>query len=209
MDITGKLYKVLKKDGSVIYGRGKWHLPNGKRPGKWMPAVDKLVMCNSGYHLTDAKHLIEWIDEALFEAEYKGDMLIGDNKIVVSQARLVRKLDNWNERTERLFACDCAERVIHIFEKQYPKDKRLRNTINTSRNYANGKASKEELYAALAAALATARAAAVAAALAAAGAAALATARAAAVDAAGAAAVDAECKWQVKRLWEYLDGKRG
>ena len=48
----------------------------------------------------------------------------------------------------RLFACDCAESVLHIFEEKYPDDKRPRNAIEVSRKFANGEATIEELDAA-------------------------------------------------------------
>lgn len=52
----------------------------------------------------------------------------------------------------RLFACDCAESVLHLFEGVYPKDNRPRNAIETARKYAQETATKEELDAANAAA---------------------------------------------------------
>ena len=36
----------------------------------------------------------------------------------------------------RLFAAKCAESVLHIYEKNYPDDPRVKNCINTSRMYA-------------------------------------------------------------------------
>ena len=59
--------------------------------------------------------------------------------------RLIRRCEGWNERTARLFACDCAERVLPIFEKAYPADKRPRQCIETARKFANGKATLPEL----------------------------------------------------------------
>ena len=55
-------------------------------------------------------------------------------------------------RDVRLFACDCAESVLHIFEESYPNDKRPRKTIEISRLFADGKATREELHIAYAAA---------------------------------------------------------
>jgi hypothetical protein len=52
----------------------------------------------------------------------------------------------------RLFTCDVARGVLHIFEKQSPNDKRPRHAIEIARRYALGKATKEELDAAWAAA---------------------------------------------------------
>lgn len=68
----------------------------------------------------------------------------------------------------RLLACDYAERVLPIFERERPDDDRPRRAIETARRHALGNATDEELYAARAAAWDAARAAAMAAARAAA-----------------------------------------
>ena len=173
-----KYYKVLKNDGSCCNGgRGKWHLPKGKRPGKWMPKIEgELEPCANGYHLCRPQDLIHWLDEAIFEVEFRGDVVEDDDKIVVSEARLLCKVEAWNEKTVRLFAADCAERVLPFYEKDYPDDNRPRKAIQAARDYANEKITKEELDAA----------------------------RAAAWDAAWDAAWAAEREWQTKRLFEYL-----
>jgi hypothetical protein len=80
------------------------------------------------------------------------------------------------DRIARLFACSCAEGVLHLFERGHPNDPRPGKAIGVSRRFAAGEATKEELVAA--------RAAAWDAAWDAAGAAARAAARAAAWDAA-------------------------
>ena len=61
------------------------------------------------------------------------------------------KLD---ESKLRLFGCDCAEQVLPLFERDYPEDKRPRMAIEMARRVANGKATREEVDAAWAAALA-------------------------------------------------------
>ena len=48
----------------------------------------------------------------------------------------------------RLFAADCAESVLHIYEKQYPNDDRPRKAIQAARDYVNGVIGKDELAAA-------------------------------------------------------------
>lgn len=60
------------------------------------------------------------------------------------------------ENTFRLIACDFAESVLPIFEKEYPNDKRPREAIAISRLYAKNEATREELDAARAAARAAA-----------------------------------------------------
>ena len=63
------------------------------------------------------------------------------------------------DKLARLFACDCAERVLPLFEKEYPEDKRPRKAIKVARLFAEGKATTQELAAARAAAWDAARAA--------------------------------------------------
>lgn len=193
-------YKILENDGSARMGVGKWPLPDG-RAGDWLEVKGDLVPCQNGLHLCRRDDLIEWLGPAIFTAEYHGEMVEADDKIVVRRARLLKKLDTWNDRTARLFACDCAERVLHFYEKQYPNDSRVRNAIEVARKVANGDLSRSELAAARDAAGDAARDAAGAAAWNAAWAAAW----AAAWDA-RAVAGTAERKWQTARLFEYLDG---
>src|SRR5271170_4918306 len=42
-------------------------------------------------------------------------------------------------------SCDCAELVLPIFEKENPKDKRVRECIEVTRKWANGEASVEDV----------------------------------------------------------------
>jgi len=45
----------------------------------------------------------------------------------------------------RLYAADCAEHVLPIFEARYPADKRVRRCMELTRLYATGQATQEEL----------------------------------------------------------------
>lgn len=58
-----------------------------------------------------------------------------------------------------LVACDCAELVLPIYVKQYPNDSRIRDCIETTRQWAKGEATAAERKAAARAAGAAARAA--------------------------------------------------
>jgi len=211
-----KLYKVLGVGGKCCNGgHGKWHLPKGNRPGKWMPAIDgELEPCDNGYHLCRKKHLVEWLNAEIYEAEYRGEILRASNKVVVREARLVRRVETWTERTARLFACDCAERPLKYAGKRSADI--LISIIDTARRFANGEATREELYAAGSAAYNAAGSAAHHAAGRTAHHAADRAAHYAASCAAyhvigwvaSCAAWDAERRWQTRRLFEYLDGKR-
>jgi len=43
-----------------------------------------------------------------------------------------------HDKEIRLFAADCAESVLHIYEDKYPGDDRHRKAIQAARDYANG-----------------------------------------------------------------------
>jgi hypothetical protein len=181
-----KYYKALTKDNRGTYSDYDFtdYLPKNGKPGKWLPKVETLDMCASGYHYAKQSDIIDWLNEQIFEVEVKGKTIKGDNKSAAQQIRFVRKCAKWNDKSARLFACDCAERVLPLYEKEYPDDKRPRMAIETARKFANGKATQEELAAAWAAAWAAARE--------------------AAWEAAGEAAREAERKWQNKRIAELL-----
>ena len=93
-----------------------------------------------------------------------------------------------DDRDKRLFACACAESVLHIYEAKYPGDNRPRQATEVARRYATGEATAAELSAARAASAAARAASAAASAAWAASYAASDAARAAASDAASYAA---------------------
>jgi len=197
-------YKSLKKGRIAPYSGYKWPQLN-----QWTEHIDKIEICESGYHAITKPHLIDWLEDEIHIVEFDGEVDGGGGKVVGHRARLIHKFDTWNERTKRLFACDCAQRTLKIFEAQYPKDERPRNAITVARRFANGKATKEELAAATRGAWDAADSTADSAARAAADSAAW-NAATSAWQAARTSrlALLAEKKWQTKRLFEYLEGKR-
>ena len=140
MNTDETLYKWTGPGGSSPSGgTGQWDLPNGK-PGKWWHVEGEIVACRNGLHLCRVSDLLRWMpyDPMLFEAEYKGRRVDGDDKVVVRSARLSRQLDGLNETTFRLFAADCADAVLFLFEREHPHDARPRESINAARAYAKG-----------------------------------------------------------------------
>lgn len=67
---------------------------------------------------------------------YKNNLVTA--KCLCAEARLVKRVAGWNDKTLRLFAADCAERVLPVFEKEYPADDRPRRAIQAARDFANG-----------------------------------------------------------------------
>ena len=237
------LFKFLDEDGSSYHGgTGSWGLPSRHRdgtprPGRWQTVSGPLVPCHNGLHVLRFKDLLQWIGPALFHVEVDGERVDLDDategKVVVRRARLVARVDTWNERTLRLFACDCAEHALLLTQARgIAIDHRSWNAIAVARRFASGEATADELAAARRAATAAARrvtrggpgwdaaraaaragawdvagAAAWAGAVAAAWAGAWDVARGAARGAARAAATDAERSWQTERLRSYLSGE--
>jgi len=127
-------------------------------------------------------------------------------------ASVLARTDKAIERRVRHWLADCATRVLHIYERDYPTDMRVRDAITAARDFADDRiraaaraAARDAAWAAAgAAAGAAARAAAWAAARAAARDAAGVAARVAAGVAARAAAWDAEEQWQFDRLVAWL-----
>jgi hypothetical protein len=190
MEKKMKYYKVLDMNqNSCNGGDAQW------KKGVWMPKIQgKLIPCFNGYHLCRKKDLTHWLDEEIWIAEGRGRKIVDDNKVVFSEARIIEKFDTWNEKTARLFACDCAEHVLKYFEEEYPDDDRVRNCINVARMYANGEVTIRELKLAESAALSAALSA-------------VRSAARSAARSAESAARSAEIKWQTKRLFEYLEGR--
>jgi hypothetical protein len=160
-----------------------WPVPNGK-PGSWVGCKGKLVVCENGIHAANLSQAIDWLNANAYLIELGGKVIDNGDKLCARKGRLTRKLD-WNPR---LYAADCAEHVLPIYEKQHRNDKRPRRAIEAARAYARGEID--------AAAWAAARDAAWAAARDAAWAAARAAARA--------AAWDAEREWQRQALIRHL-----
>lgn len=138
-----KLYKVTLADGNPSHGgSGCWSLPKGSRPGAWMPVVENPLCCTRGYHLVTDAQLLTWLDRVglvVWEAEGRGKRHANSDKAAYAEARLIRRVGVWSKKTARLFAADCAEHVLAIFEEERPNDDRPRNAIEAARAFAMGK----------------------------------------------------------------------
>jgi hypothetical protein len=224
--VTGHYLKWTRTGRTPSYQRGT---PIPYR--RWTPPVTNPIICQRGWHACRWQDAIHHISDELWIAELDGIIVTGPDKVAAERLRLVRKVKPIDDRSLRLFAADCAEQVLPIFERVRPDDDRPRAAIDAARRFARGEitrgvraaagdaaraAARDAAWdAAAAAAWAAARAAAGDAAWAAAaaaagaaawdaaGAAAGAAAGDAAWDAAAAAAGDAAREWQTSRLLEH------
>lgn len=140
--MSEQLFKVLRKGGRSVYANSVYDLPvknddGSWTPGAWMPPVPHLVECVSGYHVCTANQLVRWLNDEIYLAEVRGERLDLADKIVVSEVRLVSKVEAWNEKTARLWMADVAEHVLPIYERWAPGDDRVRKCIDAVRDYAD------------------------------------------------------------------------
>jgi hypothetical protein len=122
------LYKVLPHNMPATLLDCGWPLPTPEGPGDWMPAVEgELVLFENGYDLCRPQDLVRCLGPTMFEAEFQGDSLECEHRLQVRQARLIRSVERWTQRTAVLFAADCAERVVPLYESRrtgqsWPRD---------------------------------------------------------------------------------------
>ena len=131
--------------GGIIYKRGVWTKP-----------VTNVEPCARGYHTVTAGQIMGWLDgaTAIYHCDVRG-AVNADNKSVCRSIRLGRKV--MGARELQHFACDCAARVLHIYEGAFPQDASVRNCIATAREYTEGRATLENLNTAESAAWSAAR----------------------------------------------------
>lgn len=107
------LYKILRSGFSCHGGKYMWSLPtkdyyNEWIPGEWtdpIPDFLPLELCATGYHLTNERHLLKWLNQQIFRAEGRGfdRAYSASDKTVCRQARLLEPIEKWNRSTALKF----------------------------------------------------------------------------------------------------------
>ena len=138
-------YKVLGDNGRAVNGGiGVWPLPHDGHPGAWLAVEPPLIPCTRGLHLCRREDLVLWLGATIWRVEItpEAERLVCEDKIVVSQARIVAPVTTWTERTARLFAADCAERALKA-EQGVGREPDARSwaAMQAARDYAEGRLS--------------------------------------------------------------------
>jgi hypothetical protein len=198
--------KFLRPGAIDPSSRSAWPTPKGKRPGRWVKAGE--LQGSNGIHACLFRDALRRIQAECYLIEIRGDVQQVKGELVAREGRLLERL-SWDKRTAVLFAADCAERVLPIFETAYPTDDRPRMATEAARSGASVPIARVAAVAAHAAARAagatTPAAYAARAAGYAAGTAHAAGHATAAAAYAGRATSDAgERSWQLRRLRRYL-----
>lgn len=102
------------------------------------------TLLRSHYTVCTAENLIYNFGSEIYEAKIRGKFITCGSKIFSSQARLIRKIHTWNEKTARLYAIKCAKHVLKNWEDIW-SDKRPRIAIQKAHLFLLGKITKSEL----------------------------------------------------------------
>ena len=102
-------YKFLAKGAVGPISGYVWPSPRGDEPGAWVEVDGPLTLCSQGLHLCRTFDLVYWLHDELWDAESSGERVEGIDCIMVRRARLVRRIDAWNEGGAARFADACVE----------------------------------------------------------------------------------------------------
>ena len=129
-------YHFLREDMTANFGNEPpWAV------GESRSVAGEIIPCKSGYHgsptlwdaLTYAPGPVACLVELSGDVQPHGDPV---DKYAASTRKLLAAV---NIETElRLFAADCAEHVLPIYEAAYPDDDRPRRAIEAARAFARG-----------------------------------------------------------------------
>jgi hypothetical protein len=104
-------YKFLRSDGTGVFTRFRWPLPNGG-PGAWVDA--QIDPCASGIHACRRADLPLWVGRALYEIELGGEVLEGPMKVVAARGRLLRRIEAWDDAARDEYTRMCADRAHEL-----------------------------------------------------------------------------------------------
>src|SRR5262245_49143620 len=95
-----------------------WPKPEGSLPGAWVtPPADGTA---TGVVVQRVRDLPHWVEDELWEVELRGGVRELSARLLVDEARLVRKVSEWNDVAGTRFALACIARLqtraAHVFE---------------------------------------------------------------------------------------------
>jgi hypothetical protein len=111
-------YKFLRRDGTGPFTRHPWPLPADGNPGAWVDAP--VIPCRSGIHACRLADLPLWLGRELYEVELDGDIVAERTKVVAPRARLLRRIDAWDDAMREAYTRDCADRAHALVREAGP-----------------------------------------------------------------------------------------
>jgi hypothetical protein len=106
-----RAYKFLAADGSGVFSRFRWSLPDGG-PGAW--AESEVDPCRTGIHACRRVDLPYWLAPSLYEIELDGDVEEQALKVVATRGRLLRRIDTWDDEARGAYVQKCIARAAEL-----------------------------------------------------------------------------------------------
>jgi hypothetical protein len=129
-------YKFLAAGAIGPMSRHRWPVPTGGAPGAWVEAKRPLAVCSTGVHLCRPGDLAHWLHDELWVAELDGERIAGVDCVVAERARLLRRVEAWQEGGAERFAAACAEHAAELAAHAPPDAvERARPYLADARNY--------------------------------------------------------------------------
>lgn len=104
-----KAYKFLADGARGRFSDLAWPSPHDGSPGDWIAEAGPIDECRRGIHAVTPEQLLEWLDDELWEVELDGPVERADSAVVALRARLVRRVDAWDDATAAAFAASCVD----------------------------------------------------------------------------------------------------
>jgi hypothetical protein len=112
-------YKFLRHDGTSLFTKFRWPLPDGAAAGEWVEAGVR--PCRSGIHACRPSDLPLWAGHVLYEIELGGEIVEVPAKVVASRGRLLRRIAAWDEGLRDAYTRACADRAHELALSASPR----------------------------------------------------------------------------------------
>jgi len=122
---TSKSFKFISSELKSREGDCTWEI------GVWKKHVGEIKLCSSGFHSspTALKSLDYVYGDRWFIVEQRGKRILGEDKAVYSEMRLVNELPI---SILQEFGIACAWHALKFYEDKYPNDFRVRDAIKAA-----------------------------------------------------------------------------
>jgi hypothetical protein len=104
-------YKFLTPAATSPFTGFRWPVPDGA-PGAWVEAA--VEPCRSGIHACRRDDLPLWLGRVLYEVELDGGIVAEPTKVIAPRARLLRRVDAWDDALRDAYTRMCADRAHEL-----------------------------------------------------------------------------------------------
>ena len=111
-----KTYKFLAAGAIGAFSGFKWPEPRGDAPAAWVEAEGPLALCARGAHLCRPSDLAHWLHDELWETEAGGEQVEGLDCLLAQRARLVRRIDGWQQGGAARFTEACMQHAAELVQ---------------------------------------------------------------------------------------------